>query len=52
MYLPTKDSLYERSEKDLFEDDYAIFSDFLYKGIFVGTHLNCNSNEYPQHMPL
>ena len=24
---------YKRSEKDLFDDDYAIFSDFLYKGI-------------------
>ena len=39
----------KRSEKNLFDDDYAIFSDFLYKGIccgysfvyVVGTHLNC-----------
>ena len=26
----------KRSEKDLFNDDYAIFSDFLYKGICCG----------------
>ena len=26
----------KRSEKDLFDDDYAIFSDFLYKGICCG----------------
>ena len=24
----------KRSEKDMFDDDYAIFSDFLYKGIY------------------
>ena len=26
----------KRSEKDLFDDDYVIFSDFLYKGICFG----------------
>ena len=26
----------KRSEKDLFDDDYTIFSDFLYKGICCG----------------
>ena len=26
----------KRSEKNLFDDDYAIFSDFLYKGIYCG----------------
>ena len=26
----------KRSEKNLFDDDYAIFSDFLYKGICCG----------------
>ena len=26
----------KRSEKDLFDDDYAMFSDFLYKGICCG----------------
>ena len=37
MYLPTKDKHYKkRSEKDLFDDDYVIFSDFLYKGICCG----------------
>ena len=36
MYLSTKDTLQKRSEKDLFNDDYAIFSDFLYKGICCG----------------
>ena len=36
MYLPTKDTLYKRSEKNLFDDDYAIFSDFLYKGRCCG----------------
>ena len=35
----------KRSEKNLFDDDYAISSDFLYKGICC----RCNSNEYPQH---
>ena len=34
--IPIKDTL-KRSEKDLFDDDYAIcFSDFLYKGICCG----------------
>ena len=36
MYLPTKVHYQKRSEKDLFDDDYAIFSDFLYKGICCG----------------
>ena len=36
MYLSTKDTLLKRLEKDLFNDDYAIFSDFLYKGICCG----------------
>ena len=36
MYLSTKDTLLKRSEKDLFNDDSAIFSDFLYKGICCG----------------
>ena len=37
MYLPAKDILWKRSEKDLFDDDCAIcFSDFLYKGICCG----------------
>ena len=36
MYLPTKDTLQKRSEIDLFHDVYAIFSDFLYKGICCG----------------
>ena len=40
MYLPTKDTLYKRSEKNLFDDDYAIFSDFLYKGICCGYSFN------------
>ena len=37
----------KRSERDLFDDVYASFSDFLYKDIWhikayvVGTHLNC-----------
>ena len=32
----------------------CFFSDFLIKAYVVGTHLNCrcNSNGYPQHMPL
>ena len=32
----------------------VFFSDFLIKAYVVGTHLNCrcNSNGYPQHMPL
>ena len=41
MYLPTKDALQKISEKDLFDDNYVIFSDFIYKGIYCGTHLNC-----------
>ena len=36
MYPPTNDTLKKRSEKNLFNDDYAIFSDFLYKGICCG----------------
>ena len=28
-------------KKDLFDDDYVIVFDFLYKGICCGTHLNC-----------
>ena len=36
MYLHTKDTQYKRSEKDLFDDNYAIFSDFHYKGICCG----------------
>ena len=31
----------KRSEKDLFDDDYAIFSYFLYKGTCCGYSLNC-----------
>ena len=43
----------KRSEKDLFDDDYAIFfPDFLHKGICCEysfeLHRQCNSNEYPQ----
>ena len=41
MYLSTKDTLYKRSEKDLFDDDYAIFLIFVIKAYVVGTHLNC-----------
>ena len=36
MYLPTKDTLLKRSEEDLFDNDYAFFSDFLYKDICCG----------------
>ena len=44
-------------KKDLFDDDYVIVSDFLYKGICCGHSFDastsrCNSNEYPQHMLL
>ena len=31
----------KRSEKDLFDDDYAIFLIFFIKAYVVGTHLNC-----------
>ena len=43
-------------KKDLFDDDYVIVSDFLYKGICCGHSFElhrqggCNSNKYPQHM--
>ena len=41
MYLPIKGT-FKKSEKDVFDDDYAIFlSDFLYKAYVVGTYLNC-----------
>ena len=51
MYLPTKDTLYQRSEKDVFDDDYVgffvfflflfFFLIFFIKAFVVGTHLNC-----------
>ena len=48
MYLPITETLYKtkkkRSEKDLFDDDYAIiffFLIFFIKAYVVGTHLNC-----------
>ena len=47
MYLPTKGTLKKRSEKDLFDDVYAIFLDFLYKTYGVGTHLNCIEKSMP-----
>ena len=31
----------KRTQKDLFDDDYVMFSDFLYKAYVVGTHMNC-----------
>ena len=33
-----------RTQKDLFDDDYVMFSDFLYKAYVVGTHMNCIDN--------
>ena len=49
----------KRSERDLFDDDNAMFSDFLYKGIImlwvlicIALTSQCNSNENPQDMPL
>ena len=41
MYMPTKVTLQRRSAKNLFDDVYPIFSDFLYKAYVVSTHLNC-----------
>ena len=42
MYLYT----IKRSEKDLFDDDYAIFfSDFLYKGICCGYSFELHRQE-------
>ena len=48
---------YKKSEKDLFDDDYAFFLIFFIKAYVVGTHLNCidksmQFTEYPQLMPL
>ena len=49
----------KKSAKDLSNDACAMFLYiffsfliFFQKAYVVGTHLNCNSNGYPQHMPL
>ena len=40
-------------KKDLFDDDYVIVSDFLYKGICCGHSFELHrQDEYPQHMLL
>ena len=37
--------------RSIFNDAYAIlFSVFFIEAYVVGTRLNCNSNEYPQHV--
>ena len=41
MYLYLLRIHIKRSEKDLFDDDYAIFLIFFIKAYVVGTHLNC-----------
>ena len=48
MYLPTKDTLKKDPKKDLFDDDYVIVSDFLYKGICCGHSFELHR----QHMLL
>ena len=41
-YVPAKGTLKKkRSEKDLFDIDYASFLIFFIKAYVVGTHLNC-----------
>ena len=42
-YVPAKGTLKKkkRSEKDLFDIDYAIFLIFFINAYVVGTHLNC-----------
>ena len=58
IYLP-RIHYKKRSEKDVFDDDYAgffvFFLIFFITAYVVGTHLNCidkSTYEYPQHMPL